>query len=252
MNRHEKLVDNYEDALFALLMEKAAEYEGEKLLEELEELNNDDSFEGTPELDRRCLRTIRLSGTKRKLKRLARNTSKIFAKVSVAAMLALILFTSAYAAIPEVRAGTLNLLISISDVETTLTITEKSNEPIVESNSNVDLGHYSLTYIPDGFELAEENISDKATFVLYRNDNSSFLVHILDASNARHSVDTENADSVEVVTIHGWDGLKIKKDNRCIITWADLENMCFISVICEELNSDEAQLIAQSIIMKGE
>lgn len=252
MNRHEQLVDNYEDALFALLMEKAAEYEGAKLLEELEELNNDDSFEIPPELDRRCLRTIRLAGTKRKLRRLAKSTSKVFAKVSVAAMIALILFTSAYAAIPEVRAGTLNLLISISDVETTLTLTEKSNEPIVEPNSNVDLGHYSLTYIPDGFELVEENISDKASFALYRNYNSSFIVHILDATNARHSIDTENADSVEVITIHGWDGLKINKDNRCILTWADLDNMCFISVICEELSFDEAQLIAQSIIMKGE
>ena len=252
MNRHEQLVDNYEDALFALLMEKAAEYEGAKLLEELEELNNDDSFEIPTELDRRCLRTIRLAGTKRRLRRLSKSTSKVFAKVSVAAMITLILFTSAYAAIPEVRTGTLNLLISISDVDTTLSLAEKPIEPALEPNASVDLGTYTLTYIPDGFEFIGENTTDKSQFVLYRNNDSSFVVHILDAFNAKHSVDTENADSVEVIAIHGWDGLKINKDDLCIITWADLDNMRFISVVCEKLSSDEAQSIAQSIIVKGE
>ena len=251
MNRHEQLVDNYEDALFALFMEKAAEYEGARLLEVLEEADGGGSVEVPPELDRRCLRTIRRAGAKRRLKRLAGGASKAFARASIAAMLALILFTSAYAAIPEVRTGTLKLLISISGPETTLTLTEGPEEPVIEPNADVDLGGYKLTYIPDGFEPAGEGVTDKTQFALYKNGGSSFAVQILDANNAQHSLDTENADSVEVISVHGWDGLKINKDDRCIITWADLDNLRFISVICEKLGEGEALSIARSLTAEG-
>ena len=54
MTRHEELRDNYEDALFALLMDEFAEREGERLLEENERLKLDPDNVISDELDKRC------------------------------------------------------------------------------------------------------------------------------------------------------------------------------------------------------
>ena len=59
MTHHEKLVERYEDALFALMMEDVAETEGEKLQELNEQLKRNPAAEIPKELDERCIRTIR-------------------------------------------------------------------------------------------------------------------------------------------------------------------------------------------------
>ena len=56
MTRREKLQENFEDALFALLMEEVAEQEGQRLLEENEKLKRDPESTVPPEVDRRCLK----------------------------------------------------------------------------------------------------------------------------------------------------------------------------------------------------
>lgn len=61
MTHHEKLVERYEDALFALMMEDVAETEGEKLQELNEQLKCDPAAEIPEELDERCIRTINIS-----------------------------------------------------------------------------------------------------------------------------------------------------------------------------------------------
>ena len=55
MTRHEQLVENYENALFELLMEGVIEREGEQIEKENEQLKNDPDFAIPPELDKRCM-----------------------------------------------------------------------------------------------------------------------------------------------------------------------------------------------------
>ena len=59
MKKHERLLEEYEDAYFALLMEEVAKKEGERL-EALNEALQSDPEAAVPEsLDRRCMETIR-------------------------------------------------------------------------------------------------------------------------------------------------------------------------------------------------
>lgn len=59
MHEQEKLYEQYEDAVFALLMDKVAEENGKKLLQQNEELLAD-PYAAVPEtLSKRCLRTIK-------------------------------------------------------------------------------------------------------------------------------------------------------------------------------------------------
>ena len=59
MNRREKLIDNYEDALFAVLMDKVAEEEGAKLREENQRLKADPSAEVPEHVDAVARQTLR-------------------------------------------------------------------------------------------------------------------------------------------------------------------------------------------------
>lgn len=100
MNQHEQLVENYEDALFKLLMEAVIEHEGKQIQEEIDRLNSDPSFSVPPELDRRCLRTINKTTRRKRALHTGKKVYRVFSKFSVAAVIALALFTSAYAAFP--------------------------------------------------------------------------------------------------------------------------------------------------------
>ena len=76
MNRHEELQDRYEDALFALLMDKIAMVEGEEVLEEIERLKSDPEAAIPEDVDRRCLQTIQRHFAKRKARTVGRLTLK--------------------------------------------------------------------------------------------------------------------------------------------------------------------------------
>lgn len=78
MTHHEKLVERYEDALFALMMEDVAETEGEKLQELNEQLKRDPSAEIPRELDERCIRTIRTEFGKKNFISARRGAVRVF------------------------------------------------------------------------------------------------------------------------------------------------------------------------------
>ena len=59
MTRQELLVEQYEDALFALIMDKVAEVEGQKAIEENQRLKASGEVVIPEELNRRCKQTIR-------------------------------------------------------------------------------------------------------------------------------------------------------------------------------------------------
>ena len=115
MTHHEKLVERYEDALFALMMEDVAETEGEKLQELNEQLKRDPSAEIPRELDERCIRTIRTEFGKKNFISARRGAVRVFRVISAATLIMMLLFTTAFAASPSFRAQTLTVLVEMFD-----------------------------------------------------------------------------------------------------------------------------------------
>ena len=97
MNRQEELQDRYEDALFALLMDKIATAEGEEALEEIERLKNDPDAAIPEDVDRRCLQTIQRHFAKQKVYAAGRFTIKAVKYAIMAAGIAGLMFTAAFA-----------------------------------------------------------------------------------------------------------------------------------------------------------
>lgn len=117
MTRHEELVEAYEDAWFALLMEQVAIIEGEELIRENERLKNDPSAEVRPEFDKRCKRTIKRAFAKQRIRKILSTTHRIFQKTAVIICAIVLLFSAIYIASPQVRSTTLNFLIENSGIQ---------------------------------------------------------------------------------------------------------------------------------------
>lgn len=91
MKTREQLQDEYEDALFALLMYDVAQLEGQRAEAENERLQNDPNAEVPEEVNQRCLRTIRRYFFKKKLLRIAKLGSILVAILFSAILLFLLI-----------------------------------------------------------------------------------------------------------------------------------------------------------------
>ncbi|MDO5724950.1 MAG: DUF4367 domain-containing protein [Tissierellia bacterium] len=84
------------------------------------------------------------------------------------------------------------------------------------------------SYIPDGFELVDEEIEDNFVFLRYENDNDIFIIYKqYDLSSTVLSIDTENAE-VHEFSYGMFEGLYIIKNKRIIISAKGDYTGCYI------------------------
>lgn len=125
MTRQELLVEQYEDALFALIMDKVAEVEGQKAIEENQRLKASGEVVIPEELNRRCKQTIRRKTAGKHLKRYGKGFGKVLNKVAIVALMALLLFTTAFATSESFRVKTLNFVMEVFDDRTEIKFVPK-------------------------------------------------------------------------------------------------------------------------------
>lgn len=96
MTEHERLLEEFEDARFALLMEGVVRKEGERL-EALNEMLRENPEAAVPEsLDRRCLGTIDRHFARERRRAGLRKTGKVLRLAAVVMAISVLLFTSAF------------------------------------------------------------------------------------------------------------------------------------------------------------
>lgn len=208
MTNREKLQDQYEDALFALLMDDLAWREGERLLEENERLKNDPDAKVREEVIMRCRRTINREFAKKNASKVCRISWNIFKKISVAACVTAFLFTAAFAVSDTVRINTLNLVVEVFDRYTDYSFV---SEP--ETSDNVKLSGFEVEWLPEGFTLVDQSAHSSWVDVRYEGPCGEILdiaLHTLGESGTV-TADTENA-LVEDIMINGRAATFITKD----------------------------------------
>lgn len=255
MNRREQLQEKYEDALFALLVEDMIEEEGARLRAENERLKQDPDAAVPEEVNKRCLKTIRSAFAREQRRTAGRSICRVFSKGAMVVVFCAMLFMVAYAASPEVRVKTLNLLIEISDVSTRLTLTSRGSKTDIPKDGGVMLHGYQFPAAPDGFVLDEElsGHDRKAAWAYYADQNGATIyLNVYKASEgAPLNVDTENAQTVENISIHGNKGLLIEKGDRVDIVWGDIDQSTFCSVICTGIDREAAMELAGGVVFVG-
>ena len=256
MNRHEQLVENYEDALFKLLMESVVEYEGNQIQKEIEQFNNNPNFSVPPELDRRCLRTINKITRRKRALRTGKKVYRVFSKFSVAAVIAMALFTSAYAAFPEVRISTLNLLIEVSDISTELSFVDKSDiitdtdDAKTPSVSAPGKGLTAAGYmLPESITAGRNLVRQSASTSMYEGtDGSTIIISVQPGVSAVSSVNTENAIQIENLDSDGYKGVIAEQEKSVTAGIADMGKDNFIVFQFEGFSFTSSEKIINEFI----
>lgn len=270
MNRHGQSREQYEDDILAFLMDGMLEEEGRALLEENERLNTDPAAAIPAELDERCRALLRSAFPDEPLKKPERMTWKIMKRVLIAAVIAATLFATAYAAVPEFRAGVLNFWTEVKEIGTYFffySSGEKTPAPTPASSSPLvikDGMPFEFSYVPEGYEPFMTEARDEGIGMDYicayckPNDdpnNFSFEIEPL-SEDAGLLVDTEDAQVTEM-KIRGFDGYRIEKIHsrsgrqRIMYLWFDLENKLIFFYDSVGVLPEESQKIFDGIVIYG-
>ena len=251
MNRREQLIDNYEDALFAVLMDKVAEEEGAKLREENQRLQEDPDAAVPDHVDVVARQTIRKAFAGQNRRSVLHVAKRVLSTVAMILLICSALFATAYAAFPEVRVQTLNLLIQSSDVASRLSLFN-GEESSLQPNANTEgMSLYSYT-LPelDGFSIVDRNEDRLGGWAKYQS-LAGETVRISITKSKTNYIDTEKVDSIEEINIHGNSGIMTEKNNLVTLTWADSNHNTYITLVCNDLSSHFALQVAEQITYIG-
>lgn len=242
MTSRDKLIENYEDALFALMMDTMAQSEGARLLLETEALQADASAAMPPEVHKHCLKTIRSSLVRRNSVVSLYTTGRLLGRLAAAVFITIALFTAAFATSPSFRTGTLNLLMDI-DAE----LVQWSFE--TENNTTADTVSLEPLWLPDGYTLTEEIHDSFSSTSIYHNGSGyklsiSFLIG---SQGAVINADKELADYWEDILIHDLPAVAIRKNNITSILWFDPDSNILIDVSSDNLLIEQLRMVADRI-----
>lgn len=238
MNRREQLQDRYEDALFALLMDDIATIEGQKAEEENRRLQSDPSAAVPEELDRRCIQLIRRHSAKQKTRAAGRFAVQAVKRVSMAAGIAAILFTTAFAASETVRVHTLNLMVQVFETNTEFRFSGSSEQTPLQLN---------VGWLPDGYSLIDQGNDSIEVWYDYQNAAKDYLTincHQTDGLVA--SIDTEDAD-VEHIQVQGSRAMLVTKGTESQLVWSANQNSVFVGIVGSNLSRADIIHIANEL-----
>lgn len=244
MTRRENLRDQYEDALFALLMDDLAWQEGERLLELNERLKNDPDTDVPEEVMARCRKVINREFTKKTALKAGRVSWNVFKRAAVAACMTVLLFSVAFAASETVRINTLNFVIEVFDRYTDYSF-RPAPEPAPEEPDNAKFSGFEVGWVPEGFAMTEQNHNPYRVWQYFEGPHNVILEVSLESfsENAVIGVNTEDA-VVEEITVNGKPVSLITKENfQAVMSFPERRQMLFVVFYPQDITSEKEQFL---------
>lgn len=249
MTRREFLQEQYEEALFALLMDDLAVEEGKKALEEHGRLQNDPEAAVPDQTIRQGLKTIRRSFSRQSAGKVGRVTAKLVSRVAVVALVGMLTFTTAFAASTDFRISTINYIIDVFDDRTIF------STGMINSN---EVKTIYAGWLPVGYEQSDCELTDGYLKVLFRDKTGQEIIVRVIRGNKINAIDTENAEvgtfvinDYEAVTIvkQGSDGFGMPYAWSKVI-WVDSARECYIDITSYDENIDVLIRFAKELILE--
>ena len=235
MNEDERLYEQYEDAFFALLMNRVAEANGKELIQKNEELLTDPNAAVPESLSKRCLHTIEKSYRKAQIQKAAKKTLRTLNRVALWILIPLFMFVGVFAVETFDFGTSYELFVGQNNMEV----------PIEENKARV------LNAVPADFVLITNEESETSCIYHFQNGHSEefevSIYYISETNAATVTIDTENAEVRE----ENFDGQGVSiahKNNYYQIFWLeDTSNLMFI-VYGEDIPFDVLQSVTENII----
>lgn len=242
---YELLNEQYEDSLFALVMDKFAVIEGQRLIDENESLKDEMAFALPDGIEARCEKIISDVFTAKKRRKARKGALKILSRAAVIVLVCGIVFATLFSTVSAFREAVYDLVTENNGVDTKI-IAQKSNLQI-NKNIVVPDDAFLPRWLPDGYTLTSYSTDPEITTAQFSNNKNQLIEYFEYINVEAFGVDTENADSTEKINIGGFDGMVVVKKDTVSITWSDSSRDKFVRVKSKYIDKETAIKIAESV-----
>lgn len=244
MTKQEMLYEQYNDALFRLLMHSVAQHQGQQYQEENQALK---AQEGGPSetAKHRCLRTISRQVRRGHARAAARTASRVLGKAAVVMLLVISCLTAAFAVSPVFRSDALRWAVA--------TFGDHAEYRFNQTEGGVQYQGIEVGWLPEGYELVESRATNRTILRRYTKSGADMKqridIRIMDFSDEGvFKIDTE-ADEVYQVLVQNTLATVIERDNSVQLIWMYPESNCIIMLCGDNISTETALRIAQSIVL---
>lgn len=244
MTKQEMLYEQYNDALFRLLMHSVAQHQGQQYQEENQALK---AQEGGPSetAKRRCLRTISRQVRRGHARAAARTASRVLSKAAVVMLLVISCLTAAFAVSPVFRSDALRWAVA--------TFGDHAEYRFNQTEGGVQYQGIEVGWLPEGYELVRNQSTNGSISQLYVKSSDTIEqtveVQIIKFDGAGvFKVDTET-DQVYQVSVQNTLSTVIERNGRVQITWMYPKSNCIVMLYSDNISAETALRIAQSIVL---
>ena len=214
--KKQKLLEQYDDAAFALLMDEYAEEEGARLMAEFEAAQAAGQVPQMPaELDEQCRRMIRRDRAKKRGKQAARSFRKVAVKAAVAVLVFIGLITTVVMSVDALRVPVLNFILTKYEEYSSIDINNHQDITIPETNPFLLGG-----LLPDDFYLVNEHNDGDSAYSSYKNSNGNTVQFLISHADGVHNIDTEGAETA-AIDLGSYEALMIEKNGYRIVWYDD-------------------------------
>ena len=216
--KKQKLLEQYDDAAFALLMDEYAETEGARLMAEFEAAQAAGQVPQMPqELDEQCRRMIRRDRAKKRGIRAARSFRKVAVKAAVAVLVFIGLITTVVMSVDALRVPVLNFIVEQYEKYSSLQL----NNDAQNTDSNIT-NEYLLGMLPDDYYMISKTDTPMVKITMYENDIGDLVQFCITQTDGGYNIDTEDAIVSEIV-LGDYKAILLEEDGYQAI-WYDSVN----------------------------
>lgn len=212
MDKMEKqLQENYENALFALLMDEYAKEEGEHLLALQQELEENPDFQLPEGMEERGLKLIRKTYRKNNQKYAMRIAGKALTRVAVVVLTLNIAFGAFFVSVEAFRNKVLNMVLTYCETHTTVQFTGDSENTTVVAEDHVYTVEDFMAVLPEGYVLVSHDVNDMMETAEISGADGVQITWNVYSITTVVSMDSEDADYIAEIEICGNKGLVVEK-----------------------------------------
>lgn len=244
MTKQEMLYEQYNDALFRLLMHSVAQHQGQQYQEENQALKVQ---EGGPSetAKRRCLRTISRQVRRGHARAAARTASRVLSKAAVVMLLVISCLTAAFAVSPVFRSDALRWAVA--------TFGDHAEYRFNQTEGGVQYQGIEVGWLPEGYELVENQNTNGTISRRYIRPSGSVEqrvdIRVMNFDGeVVFKVDTE-ANQLYQTIVHDTLATVIQRDESMQIIWMYPESNCIVMLCGDNISTETALRIAQSIVL---
>lgn len=235
MATRKELMEQYEDARFALLMDEIMERQGAELIERKQQLKHDPAAAVPPEVRAHSMETIRKAYDALERKQKTRRIKTTIRTLLIAAIVSALLFTTVSA---DFRLAAKNFVYELTELAAELMFDFGDNTG--ETHDGEVIMGYFIPALPEEFELIGSGENVNSAWRQYQSNNGFVMINILtnDGNGIKYGTDSENKDA-KSERINQFEVLIIETNNRIQFVLNDKERNMHIEITSTIHTADE-------------